>query len=354
MDSDALRRGEPLPRLPFITPDLPGIDGSIKQIPAHFAVEEIPLYQPQGEGRHLYLRLMREGWTTRGVVGELAGLFGVNPAEIGLAGLKDKQALVTQTFSLPREDLSEQQAAAVLEGTPFRLLDARRHKNKLKRGHLLGNRFSILVSEPTPGALEAARATAGALAQRGLPNFYGSQRFGAAGDNAARGRAILAGKGPRRGWLAELMLSAYQALLFNVWLAERLSRGWFDRLLVGDWAKKTDTGGMFLVEDAEVDTARLAAGELTPTGPIYGHRVRLAQGEPGLLEAEVLAEAGLREGDLKRAHLKGTRRPARLLVDEISLSEEDDGLRLEFFLPKGAYATVLLREFMKVESSLPE
>lgn len=354
MDRDALRRGEPLPRLPFITPDLPGIGGSIKQIPAHFAVEEIPLYQPQGSGRHLYLRLMREGWTTRGVVGELAGLFGLNPAEIGLAGLKDKQARVIQTFSLPLENMSEEEAVATLEGTPFQLLEARRHKNKLKRGHLLGNRFSILIGGPEPGALEAARQTAQALAQSGLPNFYGSQRFGAAGDNAARGRAILAGKGPRRGWLAELMLSAYQALLFNVWLSERMSRGWFDRLLEGDWAKKTDTGGMFLVEDAAVDTARLAAGELTPTGPIYGHRVRLAQGEAGRLEAEVLAEAGLDEADFKRARLKGTRRPARLLVEDIDLSEEDEGLRLEFFLPKGAYATVLLREFLKEESHLPE
>jgi tRNA pseudouridine13 synthase len=354
MDIQALRQGLPLPKLPFITPDLPGIGGTIKQTPAHFAVEEVPLYEPQDSGRHLYLRLRREGWTTRGVVGELAGIFAVNPSEIGLAGLKDKQAVVTQTFSLPLEELTPQEAADRLAGTPFTLLEARRHRNKLKRGHLLGNRFSIVVSDPAEGAVDAAGQVAQALAGRGLPNFFGSQRFGSEGDNAARGRAILEGKGSRRGWLAELMQSAYQGLLFNVWLAERIERGWFDRLLVGDWAKKTDTGGMFQVEDAEVDTARLAAGELTPTGPIYGHRTRLAQGEPGRLEAEVLESAGLGEREFKRARLKGSRRAARLLINHIAISPDEEGLRLEFFMPKGAYATVLLREFQKAETELKE
>ncbi len=338
--------------LPLITPELAGIGGRIKAEPAHFVVEELPLYEPSGHGGHLYLRLEREGMTTREVVQALAREFGLAQGEVGYAGLKDKEARCIQTFSLPLGTLDEAEAARrVSEGLGLKVHLARRHTNKLKRGHLLGNRFQVLVSGVEPGALERAQAVAAALARRGLPNYFGAQRFGTAGDNAEAGRRALKGRGPRQKWLRKLLLSAFQSELFNRWLARRVARGDFQRLLAGDIAKKTDTGGLFQVEDPAAEQPRLDRGEITYTGPIYGYKMRAAGDEAGEREAEVLADEGVTPQDFKRAGLKGSRRPARLLPGPIQISPhpqgQAEGLWFSFALPKGSYATTLLREFIK-------
>ncbi len=187
-----------------------------------------------------------------------------------------------------------------------------------------------------------------------MPNFYGVQRFGMHGDNAQQGLAVLEGRGPRKLWLRRFVLSALQSALFNLWLAERMRQGWFGELLVGDIAKKTDTGGLFLVEDAAAERPRFERGEITYTGPIYGSRMRWAEGEPGALEHRILEEAGIALEALRRAHLDGTRRAARLLLHGLDIEPHPEGLLFSFTLPKGAYATTLLREFIKAEPLLEE
>jgi tRNA pseudouridine13 synthase len=341
--------------LSFITADLPGIGGEIKAEPAHFVVEEIPLYQPVGEGEHIYVCLTREGWTTRALQKRLTDLFGLREVDVGCAGLKDKHARVTQTFSLLLRDADEATVARrIQEALPVEVAWTRRHRNKLRRGHLLGNRFHIVVLYPEQEAMAQAETIAQALRTHGLPNFYGAQRFGIDGDNARRGREVLLGQGPRQRWLKRFLLSAYQAALFNVWLTERIRRSWFERLLTGDIAKKTDTGGLFEVRDAEVDLSRFEQKEITYTGPIYGARMRWASGEPGELERMVLETAEVTTEMLRRARLDGSRRPARLFLDDLSLESHPEGLLFTFTLPKGAYATTVLREFMKIEVVLPE
>jgi tRNA pseudouridine13 synthase len=341
---------------PFLTADLPGIGGQIKAEPAHFVVEEVPLYEPVGEGEHVYVCLTREGWTTRALQERLVALFGLREVDVGCAGLKDKHARVTQTFSLLLQDVDEATVARhIEESLPVEVVWARRHRNKLRRGHLLGNRFCIVVLDPQPEAMARAGAIAQALQAHGLPNFYGVQRFGINGDNARQGREVLVGRGPRKQWLRRFLLSAYQAALFNAWLTERIRRDWFERVLTGDIAKKTDTGGLFEVEDAEVELPRFQRGEITTTGPIYGARMRWAGGEPGELERKVLEAAGVTAEMLRRARLDGSRRPARLLLNDLCIEPHPDGLLFTFSLPKGAYATTVLREFMKTEvTSLPE
>jgi tRNA pseudouridine13 synthase len=340
----------------FITTDLPGIGGEIKAEPAHFVVEEVPLYEPVGEGEHVYVRLTREGWTTRALQRELVSLFGLREVDVGCAGLKDKQARVTQTFSLLVRDVDEAKVAhRIEEALPVEVVWARRHRNKLRRGHLLGNRFRIVVLHPEPEAMARAEGIAQALQAHGLPNFYGAQRFGIEGDNAQRGREVLlSGRGPRERWLKRFLLSAYQAALFNTWLTERIRRGWFERLLAGDIAKKTDTGGLFEVMDAAVELPRFQQREITYTGPIYGARMRWASGEPGELERMLLETAEVTTEMLRRARLDGSRRPALLFLNDLSIEPHPNGLLFTFTLPKGAYATTLLREFMKTEVTLPE
>jgi tRNA pseudouridine13 synthase len=343
-------------RLPFITADLSGIGGEIKAEPAHFVVEEVPLYEPAGEGEHVYVHLTRDGWTTRALQKRLANLFGLREVDVGCAGLKDKHARVTQTFSLLLRGVDEATVARrIQEALPVEVVWARRHRNKLRRGHLLGNRFRIVVLHPEPEAMARAEGIAQALQEHGLPNYYGAQRFGIEGDNAQRGREVLlSGQGPRERWLKRFLLSAYQAALFNAWLTERIRRGWFERLLTGDIAKKTDTGGLFEVVDAEVELPRFRQREITYTGPIYGARMWWASGEPGDLERMVLETAEVTTEMLRRAGLDGSRRPARLLLNDLNIEPHPSGLLFTFTLPKGAYATTVLREFMKTEVALPE
>lgn len=345
-----------VPSPPFITADLSGIGGEIKAEPAHFVVEEIPLYEPVGEGEHVYVRLTREGWTTRALQKRLVDLFGLRAVDVGCAGLKDKHARVTQTFSLLLHGVDEATVARRIEDAlPVEVVWARRHRNKLKRGHLLGNRFRIVVLGPDAEATPRAEAIAQAVQAGGLPNFYGPQRFGINGDNAKRGREALLGRGPRKRWLRRFLLSAYQSALFNAWLTERIRRGWFGRLLSGDIAKKTDTGGLFEVEDAEVELPRFRRQDITYTGPIYGHRMWWASGEPGELERAVLQAEDVTTEMLRRARLNGSRRRACLFLDDLDIEPHPEGLLFTFTLPKGSYATTVLREFIKIEvTALPE
>jgi tRNA pseudouridine13 synthase len=267
---------------------------------------------------------------------------------VGYAGLKDKQARVTQTFSLLLRNMDEMEVARrIQDALPVEVAWVQRHRNKLKVGHLLGNRFRIVVSHSEPDAVARAQAIAQALQVRGVPNYYGAQRFGIYGDNALRGRDVLLGRGPRQRWLRRLLLSAYQSALFNAWLTERIRRGWFDRLLAGDIAKKIDTGGLFDVVNVKVEEPRFQRKEITYTGPIYGARMRWPGGEPGELEREMLKAAGVTTEMLRRAKLKGSRRMARLFLDEIGVERHSDGLLSTLTLPKGTYATIVLRELLK-------
>lgn len=332
----------------FITTDLPGIGGEIKITPASFVVEEMPLYEPTGEGEHLYVRLTREGWTTRELQEWLADLFELREVDVGCAGLKDKHARVTQTFSLLLHGVDVAAAARrIQEALPAEVAWARWHGNKLKPGHLLGNRFQIVVSDPDPGARAKAEAIARALRKRGLPNYYGPQRFGVDGDNALRGREVLLGQRSHGRWLRRFLLSAYRSALFNAWLIERIRRGWFDRLLTGDIAKKTDTGGLFEVEEIKAEEPRFRRREITYTGPLYGASMWWATGKPGDLERKVLEAAGVTVEALGQARLKGGRRRARLFPWELEVESHPDGLLFKLALPKGVYATTVLREFMK-------
>jgi len=335
--------------LPLVTAGLPGTGGRIKLAPDHFVVEEVPLYEPSGVGEHLYLRVRREGRTTREVQRALAETFGVRERDVGCAGQKDKLSRATQTFSLPvRSGEPSELAQRAASATGLEILAASRHGNKLGRGHLLGNRFEILVVDVEPDAAARARAIVAVLAERGLPNFFGEQRLGPGGRGSRRGGRRIGDAQPApASWIARMELSAWQSGLFNDWLRERIRLYGHDVVLQGDLARKTGTGGMFEVSDAGVDLERCRRGEISATGPIFGSRMRWATGLPGELEREILASAGADAAALARARLPGSRRAARIFPSEFSCAEEPAGLRLRFLLDKGAYATIALREITK-------
>jgi tRNA pseudouridine13 synthase len=338
--------------LPYITPDIPGIGGRIKARPEHFVVEEIPLYEPSGVGDHLYVSVTKTEATTRDVQLELAELFGLKPEDVGKAGLKDRNAVTTQTFSVNLQGavVAPDEAKRIIEdGLGVKVNWASYHGHKLRAGHLRGNRFTVTVTDlgvSLSHALELIGQVSGRLNLHGLPNYYGEQRTGEEGDNIASGWEILQGrKRIRDRWLSRLLVSSYQSYLCNRYLAERISRGLFGRLLLGDVAKKHDTGGLFIVESLEEQT-RYEAGEISFTAPMVGYKMMRPRGDAAALEDEVLDASGLTDEQLRRCKAKGTRRMGRVFP-QVSYSEAPEGVRLTFTLPTGAYATIILREFMK-------
>ena len=346
--------------LPYATAEYAGIGGALRARPEYFEVTEIPLYEASGDGEHLFVSITKVNLTTKQVQEGLARLFGLKRMQIGVAGLKDKHARTTQTFSLHigRRDavFVEDAAHRIADGLDVEVHWARFHRNKLKTGHLLGNEFSIVVSNPDcalESCIERCEVIAGSLLERGMPNYFGSQRLGRNGSNVQQGLGILGGDVSRSDrWLRKFLVGSVQSYLCNRYLAERVQAGLFDQLVLGDVAKKYATGGMFEVEDLDAEQPRYAAHEISFTAPLFGPKMWPAKAESGAFEESILDAAGLSAEDFGRLRVEGTRRLGRLLVGEINVTEHSEGVCIQFGLPKGAYATTVLREFMKAEDEL--
>lgn len=320
--------------LPLLTADLPGTGGVLRAAPEDFVVEELPAYEPTGAGDHVFAWIEKRGRATDDVAAALARALGVDPRDVGWAGMKDRHAVTRQWLSLPPPVTPEAAQAVALDGV--RVLAATRHPHKLRTGHLRGNAFTLTVRGAAPDGAARARAILARLsAGPGAPNWFGEQRFGARGDNAARGRAILAGdrdaaRVPPK--VKRLLISSVQSALFNDWLRARLDDGLYDQVIDGD--------------------VTIAQGKVV-TGPMFGPKMRAPS--PGTLaaarEAAVLAAAGLTIDAFAAAGklAEGTRRPLAVEVRAADVAEVDGGLVIRFTLPAGAYATAVMREVIKAD-----
>jgi tRNA pseudouridine13 synthase len=333
---------------PLLTPDLPGCGGRIRVSPDDFEVEEVPSYEPSGAGDHLYLWVEKRGIAPEYFARTIAQRLGISPGAVGTAGLKDRHAVTRQWVSVPKE---AEPHVPRLDGDGVRVLKTGRHTNKLKPGHLRGNRFRILVRDTTPAAADGVAAVLDRIRTLGLPNYYGPQRFGRGGGTVDLGLQCLAGRGPRRirPFLFRFALSAVQSLLFNDYLARRLADGLYRAVLAGDVMAKWPAGGLFVAADAAAEQARFDARETVTAGPMFGKKTFPAAGVAAEREAAVLSEFGLSPaafGGFGKLVL-GTRRHNLVYLDDLTAGWEPAGLRLSFTLPAGSYATVLLREVMK-------
>jgi tRNA pseudouridine13 synthase len=314
--------------------------------PETFIVEEIPAYSPAGEGEHAYVWIEKRNLTTLEAVGRLARVLGVDGRAVGYAGMKDRHATTRQWLSLLGVDTARAESVAV-DGV--RVLAASRHKNKLRVGHLHGNRFEVVLVDLAEGEGDVLTARLRALACEGVPNRYGHQRFGSAGDNLARGLAVL--RGTRRepdGRRRKLLLSAVQSAVFNRVLELRAAEGGLLRVRAGDILQKLESGGQFVCADVATDQARVDVGEIVPTGPLPGSHVRSpALGSPAReLEERALADLGVGPSELAQVGraLPGARRPVvvKVTLGDAPVTAMPGGLRLRFSLPAGSYATVVL------------
>lgn len=338
--------------LPYLTTGLPGTGGVLRTTEDDFVVDEELPYAASGAGDHVFVRIEKRGMTTPAAAQVIARTIGISDRDIGVAGMKDRRAVTRQWLSLPPPVTPERALALELPGV--RILEAHRHPHKLRTGHVRANRFALRIRGVGADAEARARAILAELARPpGAPNWYGEQRFGRDGDNAARGRAVVTGGVPpgRDRRMTRLMVSALQSQLFNAWLVDRLADGLYRTAIAGDLLHKVG-GGMFACDDPATDTARLAAGELVVTGPMFGDRMRHpADATPAAArEAAILARHELTRASFAavRAIAEGTRRDATIAVGDVAVTAVDGStLDVAFTLPGGAYATVVMREVMK-------
>jgi tRNA pseudouridine13 synthase len=338
--------------LPYLTNDFPGIGGTIKNRAEDFFVQEIPLYEPAGTGEHVYAEIQKVNLTTFEAVNRIAHALRVSPRDIGFAGLKDAKAVTRQVVSIVG---TTEQAVMDLRVPDVTINWAIRHENKLRLGHLAGNRFAIKVRDVNPTDVVKLRPVLDEVRRRGMPNFFGEQRFGRRNDNDKLGAALIRGDNkavlhlllgspdpavddeeslearrafdandfakamrvfPRRSGmerrilarfvkerrpgaavrmidekLRRLWVSALQSKMFNEVVSRRSDA--LDRLMDGDLAYKHENGACFLVESAATEQQRADAFEISATGPLVGYRMSMPTGEPQRIEQEVLAASGL-------------------------------------------------------------
>lgn len=338
---------------PCLTPDQLVITGRLKTEPDDFIVEEIPAYSPSGEGDHLYLWIEKRDISADYLTGHLARSLRVKRDDIGMAGLKDRRAITRQWVSVPG---SAEANIDAVNTDAIRVLETSRHTNKLKTGHLKGNRFEIVLRDTPPEQFKIAQDLVDLIAVRGVPNYFGEQRFGIDGETLSLGIRLLKGEadprdipGHRRKFLLRLAASAVQSSFFNAILAQRLLEGWLHQVQVGDVMQVCASGGPFVVEDATREQTRFDSHETVITGPIFGPKMKAPSGRPAELEQRILDAAGFTH-EIFRAHSKltpGTRRPLLLWPGDLKVEKHPLGLKLNFELPSGSYATVVLNEFLK-------
>lgn len=335
---------------PLASAGLPGIGGRIKDSPEDFRVVEIPAYEPDGqEGRHVFVRMRKRGWNTESAAGELARHLGIPRFEVGFAGMKDRDAVTEQWISVPWSGYAKLDS---FDHPDIELFEAFPHGQKLRRGHLHGNRFDLVVRGLAVGADEAVARVRAKLdhlsALGGLWNLYGIQRFGHDGKNLTRGFKLMETGGRPRA-KDHLFISAAQSGLFNLYVLERVAGSGVRTVLAGDLLQKTDTGGLFESRDPSLDQPRVDRGEVVLTGPIFGSKTREPSYGTPSWEFE---SAILRRGELTRdrlwelgKHAPGSRRAVTIGLSGVTVEAEGDrAVRLRFTLPAGSYATQMLAE----------
>lgn len=343
--------------------------------PEDFIVEELPLYEPSRTGTHTYFAIRKRNLSTMEAINRIARELQIHTRDIGYAGLKDKNAITTQVLSV--EGVAPERVLRI-EQPAIEVLWAERHAHKLRVGHLRGNRFELTLRDIHHDVLTQIKTAMDRLVTEGVPNRFGVQRFGNKNDSHLIGKALmkadweavkcyifanndvsqqkkskpksveaLVNSIPHR--LRRLYLSAYQAHLFNRVLETRMPH--LGKLLEGDIAVKHSNSAPFLVEKPTIEQPRADALEISPSGPIFGYKMRRPSGDVRKLETSVLADDGIRFEKFRKVagiRLPGTRRPLRMPIQlhEVSTVGNHVGICLSFTLPAGGYATVVLDELL--------
>lgn len=321
--------------------------GQLKASPEDFLVVEDLGFEPDGEGEHILVRILKNGCNTRFVADALAKFLKIHAREVSFAGQKDKHAVTEQWLcarvpgnTMP--DLSQFQ----LEGC--QVLEYARHKRKLRLGALKGNQFTLVLREVS--GRDDVETRLQAIAERGVPNYFGAQRFGIGGSNLlgamrwAESGAPVRDRNKRSFWL-----SAARSALFNQIVSERLKKPDFNQVVDGDALQLAGRGSWFVATDEEqaVLQARVDARELMITAALPGSGDWGTQRTALEFEQTVLAEETALQSLLQREKVEAARRAMLLYPQQLSWNWWDDvTVELRFWLPAGSFATSVVRELI--------
>jgi tRNA pseudouridine13 synthase len=342
------------------------IDAYFKQSKDDFVVTEIPLYEFSGDGEHLIIKFRKKDLSTWDAVQIFSEQLGCKSRDIGYAGLKDKNAMTIQHISVPK---NTKEKVEKFEHKNIKILETINHNNKIRVGHLKGNRFFIRLKRVNHLDAKKIESALQTIAQIGMPNYFGYQRFGINGDNYIKGKELLEGKIVEKNRkLKQMYQNAYQSYLFNLWLSKRIelshlinsfkpnelkdnlpldldelkelkSQPHFFKILKGEMMGHYPYGKIFKIYELEEEALKFYQKDRVPTGILPGKRANISDSSAYLYEKEF---------DIKLP-LDGTRRYAWIFPDEIEsdYKEEQNWMELSFTLPKGSYATVLVEELLK-------
>lgn len=342
------------------------IDFHFRQNNRDFVVDELPLYEFSGEGEHLVLHIRKKDLSTLELVSIIARYLGIKNKEIGYAGLKDKHAMTKQYISVHKNFEAKMDEFA---HENVKILSKTYHINKIKTGHLKGNRFFIRLKKVNPTSGMKLDEALKNIATFGMPNFFGFQRFGTDGNNHIDGEKIAKGeKKERNPKIRQLLINAYQSHLFNLWLSRRLEINSliskFEakelesllnisssellkmkaqkhpfKLMNGDIMEHYPHGRLFDFDGQDEDCSRFMDKQISPTGLLCGKKVKLSSDIAGVIEKDYDDEI---DED-------GARRYAWIFPENVEgrYKEDEAHYELNFSLPKGSYATVLLEELAK-------
>lgn len=315
----------------------PSLNGVLRSTPADFFVEEQLGFAPDGEGPHWMLWIEKTSANTEWLGRQLAKRAGCRPMDVGFSGMKDRNAVTRQWFSVPAPKAEIDWQALDIEGV--QVLEAHAHRRKLRRGAHRANRFALTLRDVTGDDDLDARVEQ--VRTQGVPNYFGPQRFGRNGDNVVR-----AVDGARGG----VYLSAARSFLFNAVLAERVRRGDWNHLLAGE-AAQLDGSGSFFMADANDESLsqRLAEFDIHPSGPLWGKGELPSRDDVAALENSIANTMPELRDLLEKTGMRQERRALRLPVRELDIAREDENIIvMRFELPPGAFATSVLREMINV------
>lgn len=328
-------------------------EGRIRTTCEDFVVEEIPEYEPSGEGEHLFLWIEKRDLAAGQLLTVLGKGLKVSSRDIGVAGQKDRRAVTRQFVSVPA---SAQPNVASFDDDRINVLSVTNHKNKLRTGHLKGNRFRIVLRFDDAAAIAGGLAKIGEqlrwLEDRGMPNYFGPQRFGYGANTARDGIEFIKGECGTSRWpqkkrrhMKRLAASSAQSAVFNLCLADRIEQG--TQHIPGPGDVVCREGGIrpFLFDDFDPESGL----KVIPMGPLPGPKMMAAQGAS--LEAELASmnQFKLTPDDFARQPklTPGARRPYVIHPFDCSVETESDSATLSFSLPSGSFATVLLTQIVK-------
>ncbi|KTD17117.1 tRNA pseudouridine(13) synthase TruD [Legionella jordanis] len=322
--------------------------GQIKASPEDFQVREILGFEPSGHGEHLFLQIEKIGMNTEELHKALARTLGKSEKLISYAGLKDKNALTTQWFSVhcPGEEIP---FANELKGDGWKVINSQRHLKKLKTGALLGNEFQLVIREVHDFSDLEKRLEL--INQQGVPNYFGAQRFGYEDSNLLKAEKLLFNQiKVKNRFLRGIYYSAARSFLFNRILSERVACGSWNKALAGDVMQLAGKNSIFPETNPDEEIARrIREGDISPAAPLWGVGENKVVGEALELQKKALSSHWDWCDALEKNGLELAYRPMVLKVEHLNWDFAKDSIQLSFKLKSGSYATSVIRELLCID-----